>query len=168
MYRKSLKNCIYISLFFLVSIFFSDVLLSESTPFDHDGFRYIYNADHHYWEYYSPKNKKIANIVWFDNGPDYYSEDLRRIIENKKYGFINKKNQIIIKPQFDWAEPFYNGYARVANNVIFKRDSDKHLLVTKGKWGLINLNGKIIVPLEYNQDELNFACIWMQNIKFYP
>src|ERR1700687_4602755 len=32
---------------------------------------------------------------------------------NGKYGYINKSGQMAIQPQFDRAEPFYEGYAPV-------------------------------------------------------
>ncbi|MBN2735420.1 MAG: WG repeat-containing protein [Spirochaetales bacterium] len=41
-------------------------------------------------------------------------------------GYINNKNEIVIKPQFDEAGFFYDGLAKI------KKD---------GKWGLLNING---------------------------
>ena len=53
---------------------------------------------------------------------------------NGKYGFVNKKGEIIIAPGFDYASSFENGYAYVE---------------IAGKAGFINKKGKIIIPIIY-------------------
>lgn len=140
--------------YFLTILVFPFFLFCQETkksasPFDHDNYRYVYNAEKHYFEYYGPDKKKIANIVHFDNGPDDYSDGLRRIIEKKKYGFINKQNLIVIPAQFQYASPFKDGFATVAKNVHFEK-AGEHEVVTNGQWGLINKKGKVVVPIIYD------------------
>lgn len=114
-----------------------------------NGFTYQYNREGHYFEMYSPNNIKIANIFFFDNGPDYYSEGLRRIVEDNKIGFIDKKNRIVIEPQFDFAKPFQDGFALVVKDPVFKKTGE-HTVISGGKWGLVNRKGILVVPMEYD------------------
>ncbi len=53
-----------------------------------------------------------------------------------KYGFINKKGKIIIKPQFSYAGDFTN--------------KDYAVVEESGKWGVINRKGEVVVPIVYD------------------
>lgn len=58
------------------------------------------------------------------------------VIQDGKYGFIDKAGKTIVAPQYDWVESFKtNGLARVKQNE---------------KFGMIDTTGKIILPCEYN------------------
>lgn len=66
--------------------------------------------------------------------------DYRYIIQvDGKYGFINLKGQEVIKPQYDYAEDFSDGLAKVCNN-IDKNDNQK--------CRYIDINGKFIKKQE--------------------
>ncbi len=108
-----------------------------------------FNSEKKYFEYYSLKGRKIANIFFFDNGPDYYSEGLRRIVENGKIGFINRKNRIAVKPQFDFAFPFGGGFSVVIKDPVYEKMGE-HTAVKGGKYGLVNRYGRIVVPMKYD------------------
>ncbi len=54
----------------------------------------------------------LFNVFVFDNGPDYPSDGLFRIIKDEKIGYANLEGQIVIPPQFDYAYPFKNGKAQ--------------------------------------------------------
>ena len=56
-----------------------------------------------------------------------------------KYGFINKRGDIVINPQFDYAFDFQEGAARVA---IKKNE--------KLKWGFVDKNGKEIIKPQFD------------------
>jgi len=60
---------------------------------------------------------------------------------NKKWGWININNKVVIPLNYDNSREFINGYAAVAINK---------------KWGVINKTGKVILPLKY--DLVNKAC----------
>lgn len=61
--------------------------------------------------------------------------DYRYVIEvNGKYGFINKKGEEVIKPQYDYVGEFVEGLAPVKINM---------------NWGYIDNVGKIIIPVQY-------------------
>lgn len=68
--------------------------------------------------------------------------DYRYIIEvNGKYGYINKKGEEVIKPQYDYAGEFSEGLAPVCNNIENKGNQ---------KCGYVNANGEIVIPLRYD------------------
>lgn len=57
----------------------------------------------------------IDNVDYTINktGEIHFSEGLSPVIMNKKYGYINESNEIIIKPQFEYAGNFKNGVSLV-------------------------------------------------------
>ncbi len=70
------------------------------------------------------------------------------------YGFVNKKDKWVIKPQFDNVEP----------HAVLKKDSLISVSQYR-KWGVINNKGKQIIPFEYNNyikfyEGLASACIY--------
>lgn len=48
----------------------------------------------------------LYKIHWYDNGPDYIVNGLFRIIKDGKFGFANRKGEIIIEPKYECAFPF--------------------------------------------------------------
>lgn len=144
----------------------------------------VFSPKHKETEYLVPVEKKgtfyritrSGNIkfesVYFDNGADYYEEGLARFIDPKtrKVGFHDRKGNIKIKAEYDFASPFQNGVANVCNGchgeypqmptyAPISSSPYKHPLnqmyldVVGGKWGMINTDGKIIVPLKYDSHE---------------
>lgn len=51
-----------------------------------------------------------------------------------KWGYVNATGQMVIRPRYDTAMPFKEGYAAVEQS---------------GKWGFINLQGKLICKVQY-------------------
>jgi hypothetical protein len=89
------------------------------------------------------KEEVLFNVFVYDNGPDPLSNGLFRIIKNGKIGFADHTGQIIISPQFDCAEPFSNGKARVGKGCK-SEPAGEHSRWTGGKWFVINKKGKTI------------------------
>ncbi len=54
--------------------------------------------------------------------------------QDEKWGFVNSKGEIVIKPQFDKVEPFSEGLALVKANL---------------KNGFIDASGKVVIELQY-------------------
>ncbi|MGP1434993.1 MAG: WG repeat-containing protein [Catonella sp.] len=52
-----------------------------------------------------------------------------------KYGLVNKKGKIIVKPQYTYIENFDKGIAIAAKN---------------GKEGCLNLKGEVVIPVKYD------------------
>ncbi len=59
-------------------------------------------------------NTKLFDVYKYDNGPDYISEGLFRILKNGKIGYANRNGTIVIEPRFSCALPFKNGRAKVS------------------------------------------------------
>ena len=59
--------------------------------------------------------KELFEVYKIDNGPDYVSDGLFRIVEkNSKIGFADTCGAIVIPPVFSYATPFHNGEAKVS------------------------------------------------------
>ncbi len=92
------------------------------------------------------KGKKLFNVFRYDNGPDYISEGLFRITDEKGLiGYADSAGNIIIPPQFSCAFPFMNKKARVACNGKFKpvpESSDEKYYWDSDQWFFIDRTGK--------------------------
>ncbi len=90
--------------------------------------------------------------------------------KGKGWGFIDMTNNVVITPQFDFAESFSDGYAIVEKaalvGLINPKDSitipisftdlkrlDKQLVLVNlnNNHGIYDVSGKVIVPVEYQQ-----------------
>jgi hypothetical protein len=69
------------------------------------------------WVVIDREEKVLYEVFPFDNGPDYPSDGLFRIVKDGKIGYADAATfDIVIQPQFDCAFPFENGKAKVSNN----------------------------------------------------
>jgi WG containing repeat len=94
------------------------------------------------WVIKNGKKKTLYEVFPFDNGPDYPSEGLIRVVKNGKIGFANAKTYtLIIAPQFDCAFPFENGKAKVSNNCKTIKDGE-HNIWTSESWQYVDKKGK--------------------------
>ncbi|MFA6483115.1 MAG: WG repeat-containing protein [Bacteroidales bacterium] len=84
----------------------------------------------------------LYGIFPYDNGPDYPSEGLFRILENNKIGYADSiTGKVVIKPQFDCAWPFENGVAKVSNDCN-TQEQGEHSIWLSDHWFYIDKNGK--------------------------
>ena len=78
------------------------------------------------------------------------------VLKGKKFGFIDSAGNIIVKPTYNFIGSFNNqGICWV--NIGGKYDK-KNNMVSKGKFGLINENGREIIPAKY-EDVGNFPVL---------
>ena len=83
------------------------------------------------------------------------SDDLSlyKVKQNGKWGYINKISKFVIYPQFDSADDFKDGLARVAvgrePDGIFSKVLVLEEVLTNAKWGFIDKTGKFIIPPIY-------------------
>jgi hypothetical protein len=76
-------------------------------------------------------------------------ENLFVFRKNEKYGYMDRVGNIIVDAQFDWAsDDFVEGAARVCKNIDDILDHAPGT-VEGGRWGFIDINGEIIIPLKY-------------------
>ena len=94
---------------------------------------------------YINKKEEIVIPAKFDYGT-IFKEGRAFVGIGDKYGYINKKGQFVGEMKYDrhYSNPeFYNGFALVTTNGNFVES-----------WGIINKQGKEIVPTKYNQSSL--------------
>jgi hypothetical protein len=91
--------------------------------------------------------KHIYNIFAFDNGPDYTSEGIYRIIKDGKIGYVDSlTSKVLIAPQFSCAFPFESGKAKVSFNCteVLEFPGDEHSTWQSNKWFYVDRRGKTI------------------------
>ncbi|MCZ7603220.1 MAG: WG repeat-containing protein [Melioribacteraceae bacterium] len=108
----------------------------------------IYKEGHGFFAVDINRNE-LFEVFPFDNGPDYPSEGMFRIVKNGKIGYANLKGEIIISPQFDAALPFINGMAAFCDGCSERIDGE-HKTWIGGKWGFINNSGVITIPAKFD------------------
>lgn len=99
---------------------------------------------------FDAEGKKLFTIFPYDNGPDYTSEGLFRIIKNGKIGYANESGEIIISPRFDAALPFHSGLAGFCEGCVSEK-VDEHSVWSGGLWGFINKQGIVVIPAQYDK-----------------
>lgn len=95
---------------------------------------------------------------------------LYMVEDGGKWGYVDRNNNVVIKPVYDYVQPFKNGVAKVAQNnywgvidtlnnvtvpliydVIISDDGEVMRACREGKWGLINVRHRVIAPLVYDE-----------------
>ena len=91
----------------------------------------------------------IRGIPVMDNAADSFHDGLVRIVRNGKYGFSNRRGQMVIPPIYDGAMPFENGRAAVCKGCESKAvepDGEYHIFAG-GVWFQINTKGTVLARL---------------------
>jgi hypothetical protein len=76
---------------------------------------------------------KYENVFYFNEN------NLAVVVHKKKYGFINKKGELIVRAKYDAAEDFYESLA-----VVGLKNKEGKLL-----YGYIDETGKEVIPCIY-------------------
>lgn len=66
---------------------------------------------------------------------------------NGKYGYIDTKGTMVIRPQFDSAHRFQEGLAGVVMGGEKRTGRDGYIFYLGGKFGYIDRKGKLVIPL---------------------
>jgi hypothetical protein len=103
--------------------------------------------------FYVHENGQTQRTYFFDNGCDYFEEDLARGIINGKMVYINKRLEAVLSPQFEFLTSFYYGHAVVCNGPFITQTDGEHTFRTGGKCGLIDKQGKLVVEAKYNIED---------------
>lgn len=84
----------------------------------------------------------LYDVFPYDNGPDYVSDGLFRILMAGKIGYADSvTGKIIIEPHFDCAWPFVNGAAKVSTDCKTQSDGE-HSIWLSDSWYYIDKTGK--------------------------
>ena len=89
----------------------------------------------------------LFNLV--DDGSNFISDSMIRIIEGKKIGYADINGKIIIKPQYKCAYPFSNGSALVSMKCKEMKRQGK-LITGLHNFNYINKSGEMIMPPRQN------------------
>ena len=89
------------------------------------------------------KENRLFEVFNYDNGPDYISEGLFRIVENDLIGYANEQGEIVISPIYTCAWPFEEGRAKVSINCE-KAMMDEYEIWQSNDWFYIDMTGKQI------------------------
>jgi hypothetical protein len=93
------------------------------------------------WVVIDRAEKQLYEVFPYDNGPDYPSEGLFRILKDGKIGYADATTfAIVIPPQFECAYPFENGKAKVSTHCKTATDGE-HREWTSDAWQYIDKKG---------------------------
>jgi len=87
------------------------------------------------------KERVLYQVRPFDNGPDYTSEGLYRILKDGKIGYADTTGKIVITPQFRCAFSFEQGKAKVSNECTTHK-AGEHSYWKSEAWFYINTRGE--------------------------
>lgn len=97
------------------------------------------------WVIKNQRNLILYDVFFYDNGPDYPSDGLIRIVKNGKIGYANAKTyRMVIAPQFDCAFPFEEGRARVSYRCRTEALDEEHGVWESDEWLFIDGKGRVI------------------------
>lgn len=99
------------------------------------------------WMYVSRTGKVvISGVPTMDNGADTFHDGLVRVVRNGKYGFSNRKGQLVISPVYDGAMNFESGKAKVCNGCTSRcvdLECEYHVF-SGGEWFEIDPKGTVV------------------------
>jgi len=93
------------------------------------------------------RGRRLFDVYWYDNGPDYPRDGLFRIRRYGKIGYADRSGRVVIPARYACADPFYNGRARVALQCVSvppaERDNTReHTVIYNARWFYIDTNGR--------------------------
>lgn len=87
---------------------------------------------------FNHKGKYLFDVFKYDNGPDYPSEGLFRIVDKEgPIGFADTMGNLIIPPKYRFAYPFKSGETKVTDKgtlLVDSQDIDRHEYWQSGKY----------------------------------
>jgi hypothetical protein len=103
------------------------------------------------WMYISRTGRVvITGVPGLDNWADTFHDGLVRVVRNKKYGFANRKGQIVISANYDGAMNFENGKAKVCIRCESKcvNHECEYQVFAGGEWSQINAKGNVVARIQ--------------------
>ncbi|MGH1517781.1 WG repeat-containing protein [Chryseobacterium sp. JK1] len=151
---KNQNGKIIIPAQFKVFSYLEDGELVEGETIHFDGDKVGQQREKNAWGYiYDRKGKFLYQPFLYDNGADYFSEGVRRLVKNGKVGFADRNGKIVIQPEHDFVSPFNYGYAVFCDGCDWEKTNDEHKSIVGGKWGVMNTHGQTVQPLVHYSDK---------------
>lgn len=95
------------------------------------------------WVILDSQKTIFYDVFIYDNGPDYPSEGLIRVVQNGKIGYADATTYtLVIAPQFDCAYPFENGKAKVSKACQTVKDGE-HSIWKSDHWQFVDKKGQV-------------------------
>jgi|SRR5690348_608961 len=119
----------------------------KQLQFDSQGLAAV-SSEANGWMYVSRTGKVIiTGVPTMDNWADTFHDGLIRVVRDGKYGFSNRKGQLVIPTVYDGAMNFENGKAKVCNGCSNKCavPDCEYYVFSGGEWFEINTKGAIIL-----------------------
>jgi hypothetical protein len=126
-------------------LFITPQYLSELS-FDSHGLAAVLSHEQE-WMYVNRKGKVlITGVPTMDNWADAFHDGLVRVVRNKKYGYADRRGQVVIAPVYDGAMNFDKGRAAVCKGCERKcaEPGCEHHLFAGGEWVSINTKGDVV------------------------
>ena len=117
---------------------------------------------------YDKKGNFLYRPFFYDNGADYFSEGLRRLVKNGKVGFVDRNGTIIIKPEHDFATPFKYGYASFCDGCDWEKTENEHKAIVGGTWAVLNFKGEVVQPISKSENTIEIEGKYYPNPFNYP
>jgi hypothetical protein len=103
--------------------------------------------------FYVARSGRTARVHVFENGADYFSKGLARTISKGKFGYIDRRLAVVIRPEYDFAFPFKKGKAIVCVGCA-PVALGEHSTVSGGQWGVIDKTGAAVIPVRHSREEV--------------
>lgn len=115
------------------------------------------------WGYvYDRKGNFLYRPFAYDNGADYFSEGVRRFVQNGKVGFVDRSGKVVIEARHDFASPFHYGYAAYCDGCDWEKTEEEHKAIVGGTWGVMDSKGYVIKPVAKSKSTVEVEG------KYYP
>ena len=108
-------------------------------------------------------NDRHFETVFYDNGCDYFQEGLTRVFHEGKTVFVDPQLNIILSPGTEIATGFWAGHAVVCNGNFRAEEVGASTLEDSGNCGMIDHQGKLVLPLEYSLESEVFEQYILAN-----
>ncbi|WP_164108019.1 MULTISPECIES: WG repeat-containing protein [Sphingobacterium] len=119
------------------------------------------------------KGEELFRVVNYDNGPDYVSNGLFRI-ENEKglIGFADMDGNVVIPPKFKWVDPFHEELSAVCIDCESEKHENPKIFtkLLKGAFGFIDKKGNIVIEPQFDLVSYfkNGRCkVWKNGREYY-
>jgi len=125
----------------------------ENVAYDNDGLACVgFSAEQTYLLHESGHSHQV---LWYDNWCDYFEEGLTRGVAKEKIVFVDKKLEVKVETDFEWAGHFSGGFALVCNGPFAREQHGEHFFTRGGSCGMIDKDGTLVVPAEHPLENID-------------